>query len=67
MDVTEFNKFLGSIQSGIKPNTSGVKLTKEQYIIVSKYLKSAFHLNWTDWEIRFLSKCLEDSFVTTTG
>ena len=59
MEATEFNRFLGSIQSAVKPNTSGVKLTKEQYIICMNYIKSAYHLNWDDWLITSLSKCLE--------
>jgi hypothetical protein len=59
MEATEFNKFLGSIQSAVKPNTSGVKLTKEQYSLCMNYINGAHHLNWGDWTIRSLSKCLE--------
>lgn len=59
MEATEFNKFLSSIQSVVKPNTSGVKLPKEQYAICINYIKGAHHLNWGDWIITSLSKCLE--------
>lgn len=59
MEATEFNKFLSSIQSAVKPSTSGVKLTKEQYKICMEYIKGAYHLDWGDWVIRSLSGCLD--------
>jgi len=63
MEAIEFNRFLGSIQSAVKPNTSGVNLTKEQYAICINYIKGAYHLNWDDWVIRYFSKCLIEEEV----